>query len=157
MSTRQQQTESDQAISEIDLWRYERMLAHSIKDVVAEICLMDASIIISYICGNLHANLDDLIRSSAELFFREDTLCYGFDAEVDFEWGKVPAIVLGMEFVHPNATVFFRLVLHGFYVGVAIQRILLSDKSGDSSLDMMSFEKALADARISPAASPLVT
>jgi hypothetical protein len=131
------------------LWAYEKALAYGIKDFVAELCLADASIIIAYICNNHHANIDDLVASSAELHFKDGTLCYGHSADVSFEWGKAPAVVLDMEFVHRSVTVFFKLVLHGFYVGIDVQRVLLSDKSGDPNLDLQNFERALSDARLS--------
>lgn len=145
--TAEQEHQSRPASAQSELWPYEKALAHCIKDFVAELCLTDASIIITYICNNLHANIEDLVASSAELHFRDGALCYGHSADVNFEWGKSPAVVLDMEFVHQSATVFFKLVLHGFYVGVAIQRILLSNRSGDPDLDLQSFERALADAK----------
>jgi hypothetical protein len=148
--TEEQEHQSRPANAHSELWPYEKALAHSIKDFVAELCLTDASIIIAYICNNLHANIEDLVESSAELHFKEGTLCYGHSADVNFEWGKSPAVVLDMEFVHQSVTVFFKLVLHGFYVGVAVQRILLSNKSGDPALDLQTFERALGDARLSP-------
>ena len=153
MTAQEQEFHSHTANSHNELWPYEKTLAHGIKDVVAEICLTDASIIIAYICNNLHANVEDLIDSSTELYFKEGTLCYGHSADVNFEWGKAPAVILDMEFVHQSATVFFKLVLHGFYVGVAIQRILLSNKSGHPEIDLQSFERALQEARLSPLAS----
>lgn len=148
--TEEQEHQSRPFNAHSELWPYEKALAHCIKDFVAELCLTDASIIIAYICNELHANIDDLVESSAELHFKEGTLCYGHSADVTFEWGKSPAVVLDMEFVHQSVTVFFKLVLHGFYVGVSIQRILLSDKSGDADLDFQSFERALNDARRPP-------
>jgi hypothetical protein len=47
-------------------------------------------------------------------------------------------------------TVFFKLILDGVYVGVAIQRIL-ADQGPDFCLN--GFESALADARLSRAAA----
>lgn len=141
---------STRHMQDVEIQPYEKALAFSIKDVVAEICLTDASILISYICNNLHANIEDLIDSSTELFFEEGTLLYGHAADVDFEWGKTPAVILDMEFIHPSVTVFFKLVLHGFYVGVSINRILLSEKTGDPALDIKRFQEALAESRLAP-------
>jgi hypothetical protein len=150
MTVQAQEISLSQSNSGAELWPYEKILALGIKDVVTEICLTDASIVIGYVCGNLHGNIDDLVSSSAELYFREGTLSYGCAADVSFEWGKSPAVVLDMEFVHASATVFFKLVLHGYYVGVSIQRILLSEKSGDPAVDMRRFQDAVADARLVP-------
>ncbi|RDI50424.1 hypothetical protein [Microvirga subterranea] len=148
--TEEQEHQSRPSSAQSELWPYEKALAHCIKDFVAELCLTDASIIIAYICNELHANIDDLIESSTELHFKEGVLSYGHCADVKFEWGKSPAVVLDMEFVHQSVTVFFKLVLHGFYVGVSIQRILLSNKSGDPELDLQTFERVLNDARRPP-------
>ncbi|MFC4173637.1 hypothetical protein ACFOYU_16500 [Microvirga sp. GCM10011540] len=150
MTAEAQESNKVQRETNAELWPYEKALAHGIKDVVAELCLTDANVIIAYICKELHANIDDLVQSSTELFFKEGTLSYGQSADVNFEWGKSPAVILDMEFVHHSVTVFFQLVLHGVYVGVAIQRILLSNKSGDPDLDLASFKSALVDARVMP-------
>jgi hypothetical protein len=133
-----------------ELWPYEQILAHSIKDVVADLCLSDASTLITYICNDHHANIDDLIMSSSELFFKEGSLTYGHAADVSFEWGKSPVVTLDMEFMHISTTVFFKLVLHGFYVGIAIQHMLLGTPTDNADTDMRQLEDALADARLSP-------
>jgi hypothetical protein len=155
VSAQEKEFHASRSASEAELLPYEKILAHNIKDVVAEICLVDASIIISYIFNDHHGNISDLVESSTELFFSEGTLTYGHAADVNFEWGKAPAVILDMEFIHPSATVFFKLVLHGLYVGVSIQRILLSVKSGNPDQDLRSFEDALASARIGPLAPTL--
>ncbi|MBZ6079353.1 hypothetical protein [Microvirga puerhi] len=150
MSAHEKEFHASRSTSEAELLPYEKVLAHNIKDVVADLCLIDASIIIAYIIDNKHGNLNDLIDSATELFFKEGTLTYGHASNVNFEWGKAPAVILDMEFVHPSVTVFFKLVLHGFYVGVSIQKILLGTKSGQPDQDLNSFELALADSRLKP-------
>jgi hypothetical protein len=155
VSPKEKEFDTRQTASEAELLPYEKLLAHNIKDVVGEICLIDASILISYILDGQHGNIYDLISSSTEMFFKDGTLTYGHGADVNFEWGKAPAVILDMEFVHSWTTVFFKLVLHGYYVGVSIQRILLSTKTGDPEQDLKRFEEALADARICPLASTL--
>ncbi|MBF9235660.1 hypothetical protein I2H38_20050 [Microvirga sp. BT350] len=132
------------------MWPYEEILARHIKDVVADLCLVEASIFVSYIYKNLQSNIDALVASSTELAFKEGTLYYAHGADMSFEWGKSPAVVLDMEFVHHLTTVFFKIVLHGFYVGIAIQRVLVSEKSGCEALDLETFARALSDARLSP-------
>lgn len=153
MSPKEKEFDTRQSASEADLLPYEKILAYNIKDVVGEICLIDASILISYILDEHHGNINDLISSSTELFFRDGTLTYGHGADVNFEWGKAPAVILDMEFVDSWMTVFFKLVLHGYYVGVSIQRILLSTKTGDPDQDLKRFEEALMDARLDPPSS----
>lgn len=150
MTTQEQNQYSSKNDFNHELWCYEKILAHSIKDVMADICLMDASFIVSQVCKDRHANIEELISSSTELFFKEGTLSYGHSAEIDLEWGKLPVIALDMEFANPIATCFFKLVLHSFYIGVSIQRVLLSNRTGDKDLDTKLFADALANARIIP-------
>lgn len=132
------------------VWPYEEILARYIKDVVADLCLVDASIFVSYIYKGLHGNIDDLVSASTELSFKVGTLCYAHGADMSFEWGKAPTVVLDMEFIDDSATVFFKIVLHGFYIGVAIQRVLVQGKTGDEAKDLEIFASALAGARIAP-------
>jgi len=153
VSPKEKEFDTRRPASEADLLPYEKILAYNIKDVVGEICLIDASILISYILDEHHGNINDLISSSTELFFRDGTLTYGHGADVNFEWGKAPAVILDMEFVDSWMTVFFKLVLHGYYVGVSIQRILLSTKTGDPDQDLKRFEEALMEARLGPPSS----
>jgi hypothetical protein len=129
---------------------FEEAIADNIKDVVAELCLADMSILISYIDKELHPNIEDLINSSAELFFKEGTLHYGHAASVTFEWGQSPTVTLDMEFIHNSVSVFFKLVLNGLFFGVAVQRILLNERSDDLETDIRRFAATLSDARIVP-------
>ncbi|NIX78425.1 hypothetical protein [Microvirga terricola] len=132
------------------IWPYEEILARYIKDVVADLCLIDANILVSYIHRELHSNLEEMISACSELSFKKGTLCYAHGADMSFEWGGTPTVVLDMEFVHDPATVFFKIVLHGLYVGIAIQRVLLSGEPGNEAIDLGVFSAALADARLSP-------
>ena len=149
MTLQEQENRRPHSEANDELWLYEKILAHGIKEVIAELCLIDANIIVTHVCNGLHANIADLVDSSAELYFREGSLSYGHSAEVDFEWGKAAAVILSMEFVHPTATTFFKLILHGCYVGITIERVLLSNKSGDMTLDLERFGSAVREARIS--------
>ena len=151
MTVHQEEKDVKQDSPGIALLRYEEILARHLRGFVADFCLADAGALISHICNERHGNIEDLVTSSAELFFGDGTLCYGHGADVNFEWGKPPAVVLDMEFLGRSMTVFFKLVLHGLYVGVAIQRILLGDSSGDGTLDPESFATALAERRVAAA------
>ena len=63
-----------------DIQAFEEVLACNIKDVIAEFCLTDADIIRFYADNRLHGNMDDIMMSSAELFFKGETLSYGYAA-----------------------------------------------------------------------------
>ncbi|KQU05835.1 hypothetical protein ASG60_02100 [Methylobacterium sp. Leaf469] len=127
----------------------ERVFATAIRDFIAELCLLDGGILIGWVQGERHGNIADLVASSAEPFFKEATIAYADGADVRFDWGRSLTVVLDMEFVTAPVTVFFKLVLDGVYVGVAIQRIL-ADEGPGFWLD--GFASALAEARLAPVA-----
>ncbi|WP_230533103.1 hypothetical protein [Microvirga roseola] len=129
---------------------FEVVLANHIKDVVAELSLTDVGVLTSFISKDLHANVEDLVESSTELFFKDGTLRYGHLASVSFEWGAAPTVTLDLEFVHRSVSVFFKLVLHRHYFGVAIQRILLDERSRDPEADLRHFADVLNNARLVP-------
>lgn len=126
----------------------ERVFATAIRDFIAELCLLDGGILIGWVKGERHGNIADLVASSAEPFFKEATIAYADGADIRFDWGRSLTVVLDMEFVTKPVTVFFKLILDGVYVGVAIQRILADQNPVAFNLD--GFATALADARIQP-------
>ena len=123
----------------------EEVFATEIRDFIAEFCLLDGSVLIGWVRDDRHGNIADLVASSAEPFFKEATLTYGDAADVSFAWGRSPTVVLDMEFGTGAVTVFFKLVLDGLYVGVAIDRIL---GATEPSLDLDRFAVALSTARV---------
>ena len=124
----------------------ERVFATAIRDFIAELCLLDGGILIGWVKGERHGNIADLVASSAEPFFKEATIAYADGADIRFDWGRSLTVVLDMEFVTKPVTVFFKLILDGVYVGVAIQRILADQNPAPFNLD--GFASALADARL---------
>ncbi|WP_244478329.1 MULTISPECIES: hypothetical protein [unclassified Methylobacterium] len=146
----------------------ERVFATAIRDFIAELCLLDGGILIGWVQAARHGNIADLVASSAEPFFKEATIAYADGADVQFDWGRSLTVVLDMEFVTEPVTVFFKLILDGVYVGVAIQRILAdrdirADQDIRTNQDIRAkkepgfclaeFKAALEDARLVRAAA----
>jgi hypothetical protein len=127
---------------------YEQLLANGIKLFLAELSLVSARAIVSYICANQEANIDDIIASSAELSLRSGFLHYDHWASVNVEWGHPPAVSIGMEFRHDSLKAFFNIVFEEKYVGVDLAGILYKDKLGDVEENRERFALALADARL---------
>lgn len=127
----------------------EQALAGSIQDVAAELRLIDVVHLIGYLQGEKHANIADLVRSSAELYFRNDTLRYGWAGSVDLKWGGVPAIHLDMEFANRGVFVYFDLLLEATSAGVDLRFIEFDDPSSDPEENSRRLIEALQDARIS--------
>ncbi|MGV7034616.1 hypothetical protein [Methylobacterium symbioticum] len=126
----------------------ERVFATELRDFIAELCLLDGGVLIGWVRGEHHGNIADLVASSAEPFFKDATLAYADAADVSLAWGRSMQVVLDMEFVTKPVTVFFKLVLDGYFAGIAIQRIL-AESEPPFSLD--GFARALSEARLNRA------
>lgn len=111
-------------------------------------CASSGGLLVGWVRTERHANIADLVSSSAEPYFKEATLAYADAADMRLDWGRSLQVVLDMEFVTKPVTVFFKLVLDGYFVGVAIQRIL-AEHGPPLCLDR--FARALSDARHLPA------
>jgi hypothetical protein len=134
---------------DFDMNAFEEVLACNIKDVIADFCLTDTDIIRSYVNNQLHGNMNEIVASSAELFFKGHTLSYARSADISTALGNPPCIVLDMEFTHDAVNVFFKLVLAEFSVGVHINRVLLSEEN-ESDFDPHTFAKVVTSARLTP-------
>ncbi|WP_134496193.1 hypothetical protein [Microvirga pakistanensis] len=133
----------------IDLNAFEEVLACNIKDVIADFCLVDAEVIQSYVSNQLHGNMDEIVSSCAELFFKGHTLSYARSANISTALGHPPCVVLDMEFSHDMVSVDFKLVLGEYSVGVHINRVVLSE-TPEADFDPHSFAKVITSARLRP-------
>jgi hypothetical protein len=128
---------------------FEEVLACNIKDVVADFCLADADIIRFYASNQLHGNMDEMVMSSAELYFKGETLSYAYAADLSLAWGHPPRVVLDMEFAHDAVSVSFKLDLGEHDVGVHISQVHLTPGS-NKDFCPRSFAEVLSSARLRP-------
>ncbi|SCY05905.1 hypothetical protein [Microvirga guangxiensis] len=133
----------------VDVNAFEEVLACNIKDVVADFCLVDAEIIRSYVSNQLHGNVDEIVASCTELFFKGHTLSYARSAGISAALGHPPCVVLDMAFSHETVSIDFKLVLAEFSVGVHINRVMLSE-APDTDFDPRSFARIITSARLRP-------
>lgn len=138
------------SIEHPNLQAFEEVLACNIKDVIADFCLADADIIRFYADNQLHGNMDEMLTSSAELFFKGETLTYGHVAHVSRGRDDHSCVVLDMEFVHDAMTVFFQLIFGDYYIGVKISKVLLDPPFRRSDFNLSSFARILSSARLQP-------
>lgn len=134
----------------LDIRVCERILACSLRDVIGDLCLADADIIKSYVAKQLHGNMNEIVTSSTELFFKNDTLTYARAADFNVGWTTAPNVVLDMEFAHGPVSVFFKLVLGDKYAAVEIVQLVLSEHSAEDLFDAAAFALVLASARLQP-------
>lgn len=102
----------------------ERILAQSIQSVASEMRMFELEHLVDYIRSQRYSNIQDLVNSSAELYFKPGTLTFGWGANAVLHWTQSPSISLDMEFRNLNVTVFFTLQLKGFGAAVDIKHIV---------------------------------
>jgi len=126
----------------------EKALADGIKEVAAELRLIDIVNLAVFVHLEKHGNIDDLVSSSAELYFKPDTLRYGWASQVDLTWGGPARVYLDMEFRHMGVTVFFSLMLGALTASVDIHSISFDMSSDDPEENTSRLIDAIADARL---------
>jgi hypothetical protein len=126
----------------------EAVLADGLKEFLSELLMVNGGVMVSFICNNQHAHLDDIIDSSMELRIKPGRLHYGSHAQVDFDWGQSPSVSLAMELRDPRLTAFFRVIFGGDHIAIDLNGIHLTEVvDGEENL-LRCFSSAVADARI---------
>jgi hypothetical protein len=127
--------------------RLAHALAEAVAAVGAELRLVDVADYIVYIRNEQLASLQDIVSSSVELYFKPDTLTFGWTAGFELDWATLPTITLGMEFRHREVWMIFDLILRADETGVSIDHLVLSGSTAKPSLDTDRLIEAIADAR----------
>jgi hypothetical protein len=122
-------------------------LALALKEFTSEMKLVDVVDLVAFVRTEQHGNIADLIRSSAELYFKEDTLRYGMAASVDLDWDRPPTIGMDLEFYHKGVWVYFSLVLGEPENAVNVSYIEFTNASDDPEENTRRLLEALDDAR----------
>lgn len=125
-------------------------LALALKDFTSEMKLVDVVDLVAFVRTEQHGNIADLVRSSAELYFKDDTLRYGMAAGVDLDWDRPPTISLDLEFYHKGVWVYFSLVLGEPENAVNVSYIEFTNASDDPAQNTRRLLEALDDARAEP-------
>ena len=99
------------------------MLAEGLRGFLNELVMVNGAVMLSYICNNQHAELDDLIASSMERRLKPGRLSYANHAEIEFDWGAAPSVALAMELRDDRLTAFFRVVFGGDHVGIDLRGV----------------------------------
>jgi len=126
----------------------EKIVAESIVDVATELRLADVSDLMLFIRCDQSANIEDLVNSSTELYFKNGTLKYALAAGCAVRWDSSPTILLDLEFRHAAVSVFFRLVLSQSRAAVEIIDIFFDETGLDQAAQTQKLIDAVADARL---------
>jgi hypothetical protein len=132
----------------------ERLLAEGVADVATELRLVNVIDLIGYVRSERSANLEDLVNSSAELYFKQGALRYAWSADIDVVWEALPSVSLNMEFCWRGITAFFRLCLNSARAGVDIQHVAFDASCEEAAALLALFTEAIADSRLTPPRRP---
>ena len=128
--------------------RKERILSEAMESSAGELRLVDVADFIAYIRFEQFANIQDIVSSSTELFFRSGTLNYGGAAAFELDWWAPPQIFLDLEFQHHGVAIAFKLALNANRTSVAIRHFSVEGSNGDPETEICRMIEALADARL---------
>jgi len=137
-----------------DVGAREKVLAEGLKEVAAELRLIDPADFVAFIRTERFGNIRSLVNASTEMYFKPGTISFSLAGRVDLRWDGNPSISLDMEFHHQQVDVFFRLVLEDAEAGVDIQYISFGAAPSDPEEDTQRLAAAMADARLAPAVPP---
>ena len=125
----------------------ERALAAGMRDVAAELRLIDVIELIAYIRFEQFGNINNLVASSTELFFKSGTLRFGGSGDVDVGWGRPPVILLDMEFCHEAVQASFRLRLDDRVGDVELTNVTFANPSDDPDENTKGLVSSIAASR----------
>jgi hypothetical protein len=135
-----------------DRAEHEKVLALGLKEVAAELRLIEAADLVSYIHTGRFGNVSSLVNASTEMYFKPGTMTFRQSGSVKLTWNGVPSVVLDMSFRHGAVDVYFQLLLEAEEAGVEIDYIAFNPQPENPQDDTQRLIDALAKARFSPLA-----
>ncbi|MGO9007100.1 MAG: hypothetical protein ACLQIQ_03805 [Beijerinckiaceae bacterium] len=131
--------------------RRAKVIAEGIKDVAAELRLVDAADFVSFIHLGQFGNIRDIVNSSIELYYKHGTLSYACSADYELEWDGAPTVYLDLEFCHRHVVATFKLALRARNAGIELRSISFGDDVEGADMETMCLMAAIADAKLPPA------
>ena len=126
----------------------ERALADGIKEVAAELRLVDVVDYIAFLRLERFGNLADIVTSSAELYLKPGVLRFADGGEVRLKWGEVPVIILALEFRHAGVTAHIHLELGATTAAVDIIHVSFDERPATPDEEVVFLMNAIADAHL---------
>jgi hypothetical protein len=133
----------------------EKVLADGLKEVAAELRLVDPADFVAFIRTERYGNIRTLVNSATEMYFKPGIISFSLAGRVDLRWDGTPSIILDMEFHHQKIDVFFQLLLESSEAGVDIHYISFGANTLAPEENTARLASAIADARIPLLAAPV--
>lgn len=124
----------------------ERLICLNIRSFMADLCLTDRSFLVASIVDENHDAINDIVESSAEMFFKPGTLCYAYGSRLSERFNTAPAISMDMRFVRKAMLISFLLHIEDDFIGVSLQDF--RQRSRERSVALSELSDAFFDARI---------
>ena len=115
---------------------------------IDEVRLVDVVFLIGYIQNDKHANISDLLRSSAELIFRPGTLYYANCAIVEMDWDKLPVLFVDLIFRNAGVSVYLELQVGAQHAGVEMHSIEFENPASNPGENTKALVEALQSAKL---------
>lgn len=125
----------------------EILFASALSGLASELRLIDPGVLAVYIREGLHANLRDVVASSCELLFVENSWRYGGRAHAALSWTGTPEFSIDLEFARPGLCAFMSLHLHAYHAFVHLHHIAMP---GDPEQGESVLARAIADSQLAP-------
>lgn len=126
----------------------ERLIADAIKEVAAELRLVDVVDYVAFLRMDQLGNIADLVESSSQLYLAPGTLRFGNGGDVNLSWGTVPTIDLDMEFRSQGIEVHFKLSLAATNATVQITYIAFAEPDERPEANTVRLQTAVDAARL---------
>ncbi|TPW25763.1 hypothetical protein [Pararhizobium mangrovi] len=108
----------------------EKIVADAVRPVASELRMLDAAELIALIRFERRAELDDLVREAADLFFMPGTVCLGTGGDFFLEWHGEPRITLDIELKLAGVDVYCSLTLKDETGAVEVAHVDFGDARG---------------------------
>lgn len=105
----------------------EKIVAEGIREVVAELRLVEVVDYVAFLRMDRLGNIADLVNSSSQLFMKAGTLRFSGDGDAHVTWNTPPTIELGMELRHAGVTAHFRLGLAAASASVTLTYLVFEE------------------------------
>ncbi len=123
-------------------------IALAFADFIEDLKLIDVVDFIAYIRTDQHANLEELVKTTAELFFKEGSLRYSMAASAELEWDATPKVSLDVEFFNKGVWIYLTIVLACPDNAVNVSYVEAPDAAGSRTRETELLLEALKDARL---------
>ena len=140
--------ESMQRTTGGQLLECEKLLGDALAGFAAEFRMIDVVNLIADIHHERHGNLEDLVNSAAELFFKSDVLSFSKVGHVEIGWGSAATISIWMEFIHASVCARFQLQIGTDHAGVHLDYLKTGEMDKKPGCQVTQLAAAIAEASL---------